>query len=275
MKNAIYRLTLDVQKDNEQAVVRCKQGDTARTIEVTLVDGGQPYAYGSNTYVVMTGKKADGTVLFSSTEVRQDGTIVYEFSRQAAAVAGRILCEIRVYGMDDRVIASARFRILVDGTIVDDETVESADEFSALTEAIANLLAAILDAKTSKKEFDALIADIRQKLANGEFNAKPPLMQIAIETIGYEEEASASAEKIGTAEDGREIWKVNFRLPRGERGLTGLTPQLSVGEVSTGLPGTAPEIYITGTAENPVLNMVIPKGDTGSGNLVIFEEGDV
>lgn len=50
---------------------------------------------------------------------------------------------------------------------------------------------------------------------------------------------------------------------QGERGLTGATPNLTVGTVDTLTPNDDATVNITGTAENPVLNFGIPKGDIG------------
>ncbi len=49
----------------------------------------------------------------------------------------------------------------------------------------------------------------------------------------------------------------------GEKGDTGATPNLTAGEASTLPAGSDVTISITGTAENPVLNIGIPKGDPG------------
>lgn len=51
--------------------------------------------------------------------------------------------------------------------------------------------------------------------------------------------------------------------PRGETGATGLTPNMTIGTVETGAAGSSAEATITGTQENPVLNLKIPKGDPG------------
>ena len=48
------------------------------------------------------------------------------------------------------------------------------------------------------------------------------------------------------------------------KGDTGITPNLQVGTVTTGNPGTSAEVTLTGTPEEPVLNLKIPKGDTGA-----------
>lgn len=73
-----------------------------------------------------------------------------------------------------------------------------------------------------------------------------------------------------------------FGIPKGQtgpQGPTGATPRLSIGTVSTGLPGSQAAVTITGTAEDPVLNFAIPKGDTGVaeniyGNAVPMSEQD-
>lgn len=52
---------------------------------------------------------------------------------------------------------------------------------------------------------------------------------------------------------------------KGDNGDTGATPQLAIGEVTTLNSGSSATASITGTTENPVLNLGIPKGDTGAG----------
>ena len=52
------------------------------------------------------------------------------------------------------------------------------------------------------------------------------------------------------------------------RGETGAVPSFTIGSVSTGAAGTSASVSITGTDQFPVLNFVIPKGDTGSGEGV-------
>ena len=50
--------------------------------------------------------------------------------------------------------------------------------------------------------------------------------------------------------------------PQGPQGEPGPTPQISM-NVSTGSPGTSASVSVTGTAENPVINLTVPRGDTG------------
>lgn len=51
--------------------------------------------------------------------------------------------------------------------------------------------------------------------------------------------------------------------PTGPTGPAGETPNITIGTVTTGDPGTEASATITGTAPNFVLNLTIPQGPTG------------
>ena len=53
----------------------------------------------------------------------------------------------------------------------------------------------------------------------------------------------------------------------GPQGATGATPNLQIGEVTTLDAGSDATASITGTAENPLLNLGIPKGADGGGGI--------
>lgn len=64
-------------------------------------------------------------------------------------------------------------------------------------------------------------------------------------------------------------YNIVLGLPKGDKGDTGATPQITV-QVKTGEPGTAASVKQTGTAEAPVIELTIPRGDIGSiGTLTI------
>ena len=52
---------------------------------------------------------------------------------------------------------------------------------------------------------------------------------------------------------------------QGPKGETGTTPDIQIGDVTTLNPGEQATASITGTPENPILNLGIPKGADGSG----------
>lgn len=52
-------------------------------------------------------------------------------------------------------------------------------------------------------------------------------------------------------------------VEKGPKGDPGVTPDLQIGTVTTGEEGTEASANITGTAEKPYLNLVLPRGATG------------
>ena len=105
----------------------------------------------------------------------------------------------------------------------------------------------------------------------GDTGATPNLTIGAVTTLGAGEDATASI--TGTAESP----VLNLGIPKGAKGEpgqggggsgnTGATPNLTIGTVTTLGAGEDATASITGTAENLVLNLGIPKGakgDTGS-----------
>lgn len=57
--------------------------------------------------------------------------------------------------------------------------------------------------------------------------------------------------------------------PAGETGPTGATPDIQIGTVQTLDPGQQATASMTGTAENPLLNLGIPKGENGDSETTV------
>ena len=156
MNYSNYRASLDIHAAGSQAVLHAKQGDTKRQILVTLTEDGRPYLISSDCRAVFTAKKPDGSILFNDCAI-EGNLISYSFTAQTTVLAGRLDCEIRLYGADKGLITSPGFDIIVDATVYEDgDVVESAAEVSALTSLVS--------------EANTLVSEVNRKLENGEFN---------------------------------------------------------------------------------------------------------
>ena len=97
------------------------------------------------------------------------------------------------------------------------------------------------------------------------FTGKTPGFTVGTVTEGDVMDVTVSEN--GTDEDGNPLYKLNFVIRRGPQGFT---PVISVGTVTTGLPGTnaSAEFVPDGETEEgepkSLLNLTIPRGDTGS-----------
>lgn len=140
MNDSIKRISLDIHNAGSGETVNAKRGDTARKIIVSLVDGGLPYIIGEDCDAVFTAKKPDGKVVYNDCTIK-DNTIIYKFTEQTVAVEGKVNCEIKLYGADDKLITSPKFTIVVFGTVYNEgDEVESSYEFSALTKLVSDTI---------------------------------------------------------------------------------------------------------------------------------------
>lgn len=99
-------------------------------------------------------------------------------------------------------------------------------------------------------------------------NAKDDAEDARDEILGMR----ATAETLEAGSDATASYSdglLTLGIPRGDKGVkgdtgeTGATPNISIGTVSTLEPTEDATASITGTAENPVLNLGIPKGQQG------------
>lgn len=158
MIDSIYRISLDINEHGSQAVVKAKMTDTGRKLHITLRAGGMPYTIEDNCYAVFTATKPDGSILYNACTI-EGNEIVYEFKEQTCTAVGRCPCEIKLYGLDDKLITSPRFALLVDGTVYPDGRVESRDEFSALTALVSETLEVSKDTKEATENANKAAAD--------------------------------------------------------------------------------------------------------------------
>ena len=205
MNNSNYRITLDVHNTASQVSIPVKRGDTARCIHVTLMENGTPYQIADGCRAVFSGKKPDGNYLYNDCTI--DGnTIVYVLTSQTTAVVGTVECEIMLYGVESEQLTSARFSIVVEDTVYNDEVIISSEE--------ANALNALVTEATS----------IVTKANNGEFD-------------GYSSNWSACTAVIPTDSDGLVLSdfsiEVSLVLKRGTTLITGVLPGYGI-ETQTG-----------------------------------------
>ena len=171
MTNSYYKISLDIHDHGSNVSLKAKKGDTGRLLYITLMDGSKPYTITDECYAVFTAKKADGHILYNECSI-VGNTICYAFTPQTTSSVGKAECEIKLYGADDKLLTSARFALMVDGTVYSDgDEVESKQEVSALTKLVS--------------EATNLIADVKGKLTNGEFIGPQGISGVDVNATGY------------------------------------------------------------------------------------------
>lgn len=173
-------------------------------------------------------------------------------------------------------------RSMTDAIVDEENVIPSLDELLAQISAAesaakaANQAASAANSAATSARQAASVADTNASAANSAANAATSAASAAsaaatkiddmtITATGLAAGAAPTAEL--TEVDGH--YNIALGLPKGDKGDRGATPQITV-QVKTGEPGTAASVKQTGTAEAPVIELTIPRGDTGNiGSLTI------
>lgn len=173
-------------------------------------------------------------------------------------------------------------RSMTDAIVDEENVIPSLDELLAQISAAesaakaANQAASAANSAAASARQAASAANTNASSAKSAANAAKAAATTATEAAAKIDDMTITATGLAvgaapTAEltevDGH--YNIVLGLPKGDKGDTGATPQITV-QVKTGEPGTAATVKQTGTAEAPVIELTIPRGDTGNiGSLTI------
>lgn len=140
MNKSYQYLDIDVNKKIHRRL-RAVQGDAkSRYILVSLYNNSMPFDL-SNCSVKIFGVKSDKKIFFNYANIidTSKGQFEIELTSQALAVNGELQIQILVLGANQERLTTCTFFIDVDRTIVDDNAIQSENEFTALTKGLADL----------------------------------------------------------------------------------------------------------------------------------------
>lgn len=173
-------------------------------------------------------------------------------------------------------------RSMTDAIVDEENVIPSLDELLAQIAAAesaakaANQAASAANSAATSAAQAASAADTNASAANSAANAATSAASAASAAATKIDDMTITA--TGLAAGAAPTAKLNvvdghynivLGLPKGDKGDPGATPQITV-QVKTGEPGTAASVKQTGTTEAPVIELTIPRGDTGSiGSLTI------
>lgn len=234
-----------------------------------------------------------GGTTYSEATIESGGAVKAVLPTDAANIPGPVGCMIRVT-RDGASVAVARMAVMaVD--LTGDDILDEGKRIPSLDEIAASI--ARCDAAAEKAEGAAAsVGDALKQVAsaieaaNGAASDARNAAGQATDGASAAKAAATTAAEAATKIDDMTItatglaagaaptaelieagghYNIVLGLPKGDKGDPGATPQITV-QVKTGEPGTAASVKQTGTAEAPVIELTIPRGDTGSlGNLTI------
>ena len=287
MNLGVFKRKIDVDADIQMTPLKSlyASGDKdAHVFELTLHRGGQE--------MDLSGASAQGYFIRADgytvpiTGAISGNVVTLTLSEGCYYVVGSFNLIIKVSTAESR---KAIFwgngyvvRSMTDAIVDEENVIPSLDELLAQIAAAesaanaANQAASAASSAASSAAQAASTANANASKANSAANsataaasaataAAAKIDNMTISATGLAAGAAPTAEL--TEVDGH--YNIVLGLPKGDKGDPGATPQITV-QVKTGEPGTEASVKQTGTAEAPVIELTIPRGDTGSlGSLTI------
>lgn len=138
----IFEIDLDIKNPSNRSVpqITVVSGDTdSNQFDINLFENFQPVnATGNNATIIF--KKPDNTTVYQNLTVvdASKGKFRCFLSSQTIAVPGTVKAEVALYEGTTR-LTTTRFEFRVSESLLNEDAVESSNEFSALTEAVAKV----------------------------------------------------------------------------------------------------------------------------------------
>lgn len=139
MRKVEHRLRLDLLRGGNQGYIRVKRGENgARRLAIALYMHSVPYMADAGTTAVFRAIKPDNTQLFNSSTIT-DNVVTVGLTTQTVAALGTVRCELSIYGMNNELLYSPQFDVIVEDYLYSDTAIESTDEYTNLTEALSTV----------------------------------------------------------------------------------------------------------------------------------------
>lgn len=150
---SITQLTLNLQAPNYASTMYAVQHDRlSRKVAAQLCDGAIPFEPGYGPLAVVRYKKPDGTSGFYDADEDDNPAVTWTGSvatimlaEQMLTVPGDVYCQLNFYTADEQRLTSFTWKIVVEESVIDDDTVTSTDYFNILTQQIASILEVVVN----------------------------------------------------------------------------------------------------------------------------------
>lgn len=170
MNSSKYRFTLDMHTAQSQVSLPIVLHDTARKLYISLADGGKIYHIADGCLAVIRIDRPTGTYIEQFCPIEDNTNIVYDFAQytNTAIVEGLHECEVTLYGLDGRIITTARFSMVVSARVVSKDDIEITDDDWTIIDSVAveearrqeNFRQAMEDVKEAIEGIDEAIKEI-------------------------------------------------------------------------------------------------------------------
>jgi len=175
MKIKEFDIILDIKKTTEQERFKVVQGDSkSNLLRISLMDELESYDLsGANVEIIF--KKDDGTTVQQTEETGisiinpQNGKFQAMLKTNTIACPGPVTAEVRILD-EEIVLTTTRFNFYVGKSLLNDDTIESTDEFPVLTQLINDTKGIVESIPTIESKLEEITnteSNLNQSIAEG------------------------------------------------------------------------------------------------------------
>lgn len=256
---------VNIEPKSYLPVFRISQNDVGRTLKAHLVSDEGTIAIPTSATVTMAGTKPSG-LGYTATGTIDGSDVTFETDATMTDEAGQIQSEIRIV-VGETLIGTTNVILNVEPNPHPSDTTDGQRE--PLVNEITALLNQITAQADRVEEYSSKVLNMTVSAHESE---EPTVTKTEGEVVnldfglprGAKGERGERGEQGEAGKDGKD----GIDGKDGKDGINGVTPDFSIGTVTTLEPNESASVTLTGTEEEPVLNFGIPKGAKG-------EQGDV
>lgn len=256
---------VNIEPKSYLPVFRISQNDVGRTLKAHLVSDEGTITIPTSATVTMAGIKPSG-LGYTVTGTFEGSDVTFETNATMTDEAGQIESEIRIVD-GETLIGTTNVVLNVE------PNPHPSDTTDGQREPLVNEITALLNQITAQAD---RVEEYSSKVLNMTVSAhesqEPTVTKTEGEVVnldfglprGAKGERGERGEQGEAGKDGKD----GIDGKDGKDGINGVTPDFSIGTVTTLEPTESASVTLTGTEEEPVLNFGIPRGAKG-------EQGDV
>lgn len=252
-------INLSIIPTGVRPVIPCSQYDNHLTaLRFTLYKDNAPFTVPSGAAVLINGYKPDNTGFSYAAAGINGQTVTFNVTQQMTAVAGDVLCELRIRNQNNEIIGSLNFILRVEPAPLQNDSVLSETEIPLIEQAVdiaANLAqyiqATYTNAAAAQTSANAAAASASNAATSASSAASDAAsvqnLYNSIETAKQNANTAAAAAQAAadnltnitaaantlqegsaaTASYDASVQRFTFGIPRGERGESGIQTQIS------------------------------------------------
>lgn len=256
---------VNIEPKSYLPVFRVSQNDIGRTLKAHLISDDGEITIPTSATVTMAGIKPSG-LGYTVTGTIDGSDVTFETDATMTDEAGQIESEIRIVD-GETLIGTTNVVLNVEPNPHPDDTTDGQRE--PLVNEITALLNQITAQADRTEEYSSKVLNMT---VTAHESQEPTVTKTEGEVVnldfglprGAKGERGERGEQGEAGKDGKD----GIDGKDGKDGINGVTPDFSIGTVTTLEPTESASVTLTGTEEEPVLNFGIPKGAKG-------EQGDV